>query len=195
VGPARIEADAIDALLPQTQCTRCGFDGCRPYAEALSRGEAAINRCPPGGTATIERIAALLAVPVQALDPACGTEAPPTVAVIDEARCIGCARCLPPCPVDAIVGSPRQMHTVLYALCTGCELCLAPCPVDCIEIRPRSEAAPASPEPPASENRRRYTAHDVRASTRAAQRAALLAERKSRAWTAAGADSTATEQP
>jgi electron transport complex protein RnfB len=195
VSPARIEADAIDALLPQTQCRRCGFDGCRPYAEALSRGEAAINRCPPGGTATIERLAALQAVPVQALDPACGTESPPAVAVIDEARCIGCARCLPPCPVDAIVGAPRQLHTVLYALCTGCELCLAPCPVDCIEIRPRSEAAPASPEPAARDNRRRYTAHGVRASTRAAQRAALLAERKRRAWTAAGADPAATETP
>jgi electron transport complex protein RnfB len=124
----------IDALLPQTQCTRCGFSGCRPYAEALARGEVAINRCPPGGQAGVERLAQLLGTAIVALDPDCGVESPASVALIDESRCIGCTLCIQACPVDAIVGASRRMHTVLLEDCTGCGLCLPPCPVDCIRI-------------------------------------------------------------
>ncbi len=118
----------IDALLPQTQCTRCGYPGCRPYAAAIASGEAQINQCPPGGSATIRALAELLGREFQPLNPANGIESPPRVAWIDEARCIGCARCLPPCPVDAIVGAAKYLHTVLIDRCTGCELCLAALP-------------------------------------------------------------------
>ena len=128
-------ADRIDAILPQTQCTRCGFDGCRPYAEAIAEGRAPINRCPPGGREGIAELAALLAAPVLALDPACGTEEPHRKALIDDAHCIGCTKCIVACPVDAIIGAPKRMHTVIAALCTGCELCLPACPVDCIDMR------------------------------------------------------------
>ena len=169
-------SDSIDALLPQTQCTRCGYAACRPYAEAMAGGEAGLNRCPPGGAATIEALAALLSRPVLALDPACGTDGPAMVAVIDEDRCIGCARCLPPCPVDAIVGTQRQMHTILPSLCTGCELCIAPCPVDCITLVPRP--ADAAPAPTAPDNRRRYAAHRARTERRRGDRAARIAARK-----------------
>jgi H+/Na+-translocating ferredoxin:NAD+ oxidoreductase subunit B len=170
--------DDIDALLPQTQCTRCGYPGCRPYAEAISRGEAPINQCPPGGAATIGALAALLARPALPLNPANGTEGPPLVAQIDEEACIGCVRCLAPCPVDAIIGARRQMHTVLVALCTGCELCIAPCPVDCISMVPRAGLPQHSVEPSAQDNRVRFAAHDARLAAHAAQRAALLDARK-----------------
>lgn len=129
-------ADAIDALLPQTQCTRCGYPGCRPYAEAIAAGEAPINRCPPGGAEGIGRLARLLECDELPLDPACGTEEPRRVAWIDPAACIGCTKCIQACPVDAIIGAQRRMHTVIAALCTGCELCVAPCPVDCIAMIP-----------------------------------------------------------
>jgi len=123
--------DTVNEVLPQTQCAQCGYPGCRPYARALVEDDAPINLCPPGGDATVERLAALLgrdAVPV---------EAPLTerqVAIIDEARCIGCLHCRNACPVDAIVGASGRMHTVIAAECTGCELCVAPCPVDCIDL-------------------------------------------------------------
>ncbi len=129
-------ADRLEALLPQTQCTKCGFDGCRPYAEAMAAGEAASNRCPPGGAEGIIRLSALLGVAPQALDPARGVEQPRAVARIDESLCIGCTLCIQACPVDAIVGAPKQMHTVLADWCTGCDLCVAPCPVDCIAMIP-----------------------------------------------------------
>jgi electron transport complex protein RnfB len=151
-------AARIDALLPQTQCTRCGYPGCKPYAEAIAGGAAEINQCPPGGSATIAALAALLKRPVLALNPLNGVESAPRVAWIDETRCIGCARCLAPCPVDAIVGAPKYMHTVLGAHCTGCELCLPPCPVDCIELRPGP--APAANQPEI--NRARFEAHNAR---------------------------------
>jgi electron transport complex protein RnfB len=172
-------AERIDALLPQTQCGRCGYAGCLPYAAALAREEAAINRCPPGGTALVANLAALLRRPELPLDPECArrsTDAPPdAVARIDPAACIGCARCLPVCPVDAILGAARFLHTVITAECTGCALCLPVCPVDCIEMGPRAagEAAPA-----ADENRGRYARHLAREALAGAQRAGLLAERK-----------------
>jgi electron transport complex protein RnfB len=165
---------AIDALLPQTQCTRCGYQGCLPYATAISAG-AAINQCPPGGAATIAALAQLLGRAALPLNPDNGVEAPPRVAVIDEERCIGCAKCLPPCPVDAIIGAPRVLHTVVAELCTGCELCIAPCPVDCIAMV--DLAAPPAPPAP-DENRERYHAHLARVQRRAAERAALLTARK-----------------
>src|SRR5579862_602020 len=145
-----VGAADIDALLPQTQCTRCGYPGCRPYAEAMARGEAEINQCPPGGAATIAALAALLERKTLPLNPANGIEGPPRVAQIDELSCIGCLKCLPPCPVDAIVGARKHMHTVILELCTGCELCIAPCPVDCISMVPRAAiGAAAADAPPA----------------------------------------------
>ena len=139
--------EQIDAVLPQTQCTRCGYAACRPYAEAIAAGSADINQCPPGGEVTIRALARLLGRIEKPLNPVNGVVRAPTVAFIDEARCIGCAKCLPACPVDAIVGAQRFMHTVVAELCTGCDLCLPPCPVDCIELRPaldvRGEPIPA----------------------------------------------------
>jgi len=127
-------ADQIDKLLPQTQCGQCSFAGCRPYAEAMAAGEADINRCPPGGEATIQALADLLEVEVKDLDDECGVEKPKTLAVIVEDRCIGCTLCIQACPVDAILGAAKQMHTVIADECTGCELCVPPCPVDCIDM-------------------------------------------------------------
>jgi len=129
-------ADRLDALLPQTQCTRCGYDGCRPYAEAMARGEARANRCPPGGDAVLSRLAHELGHAAIALDPGVGPATAPTVALIDEDACIGCTKCIQACPVDAVVGASKLMHTVIASWCTGCELCVPPCPVDCIEMLP-----------------------------------------------------------
>ncbi len=134
--------DLIDALLPQTQCTKCGYAGCRPYAEAIGRGQADINQCPPGGADGIAKLAALLGVEKKPLNPAYGVEQPRKVAVINEQECIGCAKCLPPCPVDAIVGANKLMHTVIEAECTGCELCIAPCPVNCIAMLEPRHSSP-----------------------------------------------------
>ncbi|MBI5612967.1 MAG: RnfABCDGE type electron transport complex subunit B [Gammaproteobacteria bacterium] len=139
---ARRIAD-IDAWLPQTQCMRCGYPHCRAYAEAIARGTAATDRCPPGGAATLAGLARLLDRPRLPLNPAYGAHAPRVRAEIDEAACIGCRKCLVVCPVDAIVGARRQMHSVIAVECTGCELCLPPCPVDCIRLIPA--ATPAQP--------------------------------------------------
>jgi electron transport complex protein RnfB len=128
--------EQIDALLPQTQCGQCGHPGCRPYAQAIAEGEA-INRCPPGGQATIDALAHLLGVEPQPLDAEHGVESPvKTVAYIREEECIGCTKCIQACPVDAILGAAKLMHTVIISECTGCDLCVEPCPVDCIEMRP-----------------------------------------------------------
>ena len=132
----------IDAVLPQIQCGQCGFDACRPYAQAVAHGEA-INRCPPGGDRVVRKLARLTRRPVVPLDTTRGEHKPPQLAVIDEASCIGCTLCIQACPVDAIVGAPKLMHTVLADACTGCELCLPPCPVDCIDLVPAGRRAPA----------------------------------------------------
>jgi electron transport complex protein RnfB len=132
--PDKTLADQIEDLLPQTQCTKCGYPACRPYAEAIADGSASYNQCPPGGAEGIARLAALLGKPLIPLNPVNGPERSRPVAVIDEALCIGCTLCIQACPVDAIVGAAKQMHTVMSELCTGCDLCVAPCPVDCIEM-------------------------------------------------------------
>jgi len=126
--------ERINAVLPQTQCAQCGHPGCRPYAEAIARDDADINRCPPGGDATIAALAELLGREPKPLDASCGEHKPTLLAVIDEQRCIGCTLCIQACPVDAITGAAKWMHTVIAAECTGCELCLPPCPVDCIDL-------------------------------------------------------------
>ena len=126
----------IDTILPQTQCTKCGFSGCLPYAQAIGQGQAYINQCPPGGDAGIKQLASLLNVAIKPLNPDFGSIRPRLVAVINEAECIGCTKCLPPCPVDAIIGANKLIHTVITQQCTGCELCIAPCPVNCISMQP-----------------------------------------------------------
>lgn len=134
--------DKIDAVLPQTQCGQCGYPGCKPYAQAIANGEADINQCPPGGEDGIRALADLLGREFKPLSEEHGVEKPKAVALIDEQTCIGCTLCIQACPVDAIVGAAKQMHTVVAPLCTGCELCLAPCPVDCITM----EAIPETVE-------------------------------------------------
>jgi Na+-translocating ferredoxin:NAD+ oxidoreductase subunit B len=129
-------ADRIEAILPQTQCGQCGYPGCRPYAEALAAGEADINLCPPGGEQGVRALAELLGREAKPLDPEHGVEKPKQLAFIREAECIGCTKCIQACPVDAILGAPKLMHTVIADLCTGCELCIPPCPVDCIDLVP-----------------------------------------------------------
>jgi electron transport complex protein RnfB len=163
-------AERIDALLPQTQCRRCGYPGCRPYAEAIGRGEAEINQCPPGGERTINRIAALLGRSPLSLNPAYGVEAPLRIARVVEKLCIGCTKCIQACPVDAIIGAAKQMHTALDDLCTGCELCLPPCPMDCIEMVP---AGLGWDEERATAARERYEARNARLAREANRRARL----------------------
>lgn len=136
-----VSVKSIDALLPQTQCGDCGFSGCLPYAEALAQGTAPIDRCPPGGIATVKALAELLALdPTPYLPTATAKTRPPVLALIREEECIGCTKCIQACPVDAIIGSAKRMHSILTTECTGCGLCIEPCPVDCIELAPISEA-------------------------------------------------------
>ncbi|MES2682397.1 MAG: RnfABCDGE type electron transport complex subunit B [Pseudomonadota bacterium] len=154
-------ADRLDAALPQTQCTRCGYPDCRAYAEALAKREADIDQCPPGGQAGVARLAAVLDVAEKPLNPTFGIEIETElVARVIEADCIGCTKCIQACPVDAIVGGPNLMHTIIAAECTGCELCVPPCPVDCIEMI----EAPALPAPflRAAHSLTRYRAHTTR---------------------------------
>ena len=132
--------EKIDAILPQTQCGQCGFPGCKPYATAIAKGEADINRCPPGGEEGINKLAELLGVEAKPLNEECGEVKPKSVAIIDEQICIGCTLCIQACPVDAILGAAKQMHTVIAAECTGCELCVKPCPVECIHMVPIGES-------------------------------------------------------
>ena len=136
----RVDSDPvvnqIDALLPQTQCGQCTYAGCRPYAEAIAAGEADINQCPPGGEITINALADLLGLDPKPLNPEHGEHGGKTVVEIDEQVCIGCTLCIQACPVDAILGAAKQMHTVIESECTGCDLCIPPCPVECIHIVP-----------------------------------------------------------
>ena len=181
-------ANAIDALLPQTQCTKCGYNGCRPYADAIANGDADINQCPPGGAAGIRKLARLLNRPEKSLNPANGLEKPRTAAVIDESRCIGCMLCIKACPVDAIVGAAKRMHTVLTASCTGCDLCLPPCPVDCIDMveldtlaqrgnRHASALATQSVEEIAVIARARFGFHEFRIAREEEERGGRLAKK------------------
>ncbi|MGN2252302.1 RnfABCDGE type electron transport complex subunit B [Frateuria sp. GZRe12] len=170
-------ANRIDALLPQTQCEQCGFHGCRPYAEAMARGDAPINRCPPGGAAGIARLAALLDTPVLPLDPDHGVEKPRMLARVVEADCIGCTKCIQACPVDAIVGAAKLMHTVMPDHCTGCELCVPACPVDCIVLEPMPLAQVEDPAH-ADASRAHFLRREARLVRERAEREAELAARK-----------------
>lgn len=152
-------AERIDALLPQTQCQRCGYPSCRPYADAIANGTADINQCPPGGDDGIAALAALLGRERKPMNPANGVPmTPSTVAFIDEPACIGCTKCILACPVDAIVGAANLMHTVISDECSGCELCIPPCPVDCIVMRPAADSHLTK----TAQYRQRFEAHEVR---------------------------------
>jgi electron transport complex protein RnfB len=171
-------ASRIDALLPQTQCTRCGYPACLDYAQAIARDEADINQCPPGGHAGIVALATLLGRAIKPLNPANGVEKPREVALIDEDTCIGCTKCIQACPVDAIVGASKMMHTILVEECTGCELCIAPCPVDCIAMVPATVDAQETALELAPRYRARYAAHNTRLARESTERDAALAARK-----------------
>lgn len=173
-------ADRLDAALPQTQCTRCGYPDCRGYAHAMASGEAPINRCPPGGAEGIIRLAAITRQPALPLDPSHGLEGPRALAVIDEDWCIGCTLCIKACPVDCIVGASKLMHTVIEPLCTGCELCVPVCPVDCIAMRPVTApltgwAAWSATQ--AEEARERYAFHQFRVQREQRENDERLAEK------------------
>ena len=172
-----VSADRIDALLPQTQCEQCGYHGCRPYAEAIARGAAAINQCPPGGAAGIAKLAALLDQPIVPLNRAHGVEKPRTLARVIEADCIGCTKCIQACPVDAIVGAAKLMHTVLTDDCTGCELCVPACPVDCIVLDPMPVAW-VDDAARADAARAHFQRREARLAREREQRASELAARK-----------------
>jgi len=170
----------INAILPQTQCTRCGFPDCESYAQAIARGEAGINQCPPGGAEGVRRLAELTGLPELALSAEHGAEGPRMLAVIDEAWCIGCTLCIKACPVDSIIGTNKHMHTVVEDQCTGCELCIPVCPVDCISLVPVHDtpAAPtgwaAWPADQAEQARQRYGFHKVRVVRAKAEQEARL---------------------
>ena len=192
-------AQAIAAALPQTQCTRCGYPDCQAYAEAVACAAAAINRCPPGGAEGVARLAALTGRPVLALDPACGSEGPRQLALIDEDWCIGCTLCIQACPVDAIAGAPKRMHSVVAEYCTGCALCLPPCPTDCIAMidLPDPQAATqtgwqAWSAQQADESRQRYAAHQLRQHTQQQARTQRL---QARAMAAAQPTPASSAQP
>lgn len=176
-------AQRIDALLPQTQCTKCGYAGCRPYADAIASGQASYNQCPPGGAEGVERLAKLLGRPVITLNPENGVERPRPRALIDESLCIGCTLCIQACPVDAIVGAAKLMHTVIEDRCTGCDLCVPPCPVDCIDMVPvtgERTGWDAWSQTQADEARTHFEAHQARLAKDKAQREARLAARAAR---------------
>jgi len=173
-------AERLNAALPQTQCTRCGYPDCAAYAQAIASGEAPINQCPPGGAEGIARLAALTGQPLRPLNPVHGIEGPRTVAVIDEAWCIGCTLCIKACPTDAILGSNKRMHTVIAPYCTGCELCVPVCPVDCIQLENASGTRTgweAWSQADADTARKRYEFHSGK-SSRDAGNQALRLEKK-----------------
>ncbi len=169
--------EQIDALLPQTQCTQCGYSGCLPYAQAIADGQADINQCPPGGQPGINRLAELLGVEAKPLNERHGQTRAREVAFIIEKDCIGCTKCLPPCPVDAIVGANKYLHTVIQTECTGCGLCISPCPVDCIEMRPLAHN-PEWTMAQANHARNRYQAKQQRLKKQADSKAERLKKQK-----------------
>lgn len=169
--------DRIDALLPQTQCEQCGYHGCRPYAEAMAHGKADINQCPPGGSEGIAKLAALLSRTPLPLNPENGIEKPRTLARIVEADCIGCTKCIQVCPVDAIVGANKLMHTVIADECTGCERCVPACPVDCIVLEPMPLGQANDPVH-ADMARHHFQRREARLTQQHTQREAELATRK-----------------
>ncbi|AKM31819.1 ferredoxin [Pandoraea faecigallinarum] len=176
-------AQRIDALLPQTQCTKCGYAGCRPYADAIASGQAGYNQCPPGGAEGVARLAKLLGRPVIPLNPENGVERPRLRAVIDESLCIGCTLCIQACPVDAIAGAAKLMHTVIEDRCTGCDLCVPPCPVDCIDMVPvtgERTGWDAWSQAQADRARSHFEAHQARLEKEKAEREARLAARAAR---------------
>ena len=180
-------AARLDALLPQTQCTRCGYPTCHAYAEAMAQGTSDIDRCPPGGAEGVATLARLLGCEPKPLDPAIGIEAPPVVAFIEEDICIGCTKCIQACPVDAIVGAAKRMHTIIAAECTGCELCIPPCPVDCIVIVPIADRPLARDQvlERAARARARFDARNAR----------LMRERAERERRRSSASSTGNVNP
>ncbi|HJW56221.1 MAG TPA: electron transport complex subunit RsxB [Burkholderiaceae bacterium] len=186
-------ADQIENLLPQTQCTKCGFPACRPYAEAIANGMASYNQCPPGGAEGVARLAHLLGKPVIPLNPENGMERVRPLAVIDELRCIGCTLCTQACPVDAIVGAAKQMHTILPDLCTGCDLCVAPCPVDCIflvDVTPGKTGWAAWSQQQADAARERHDFRNFRLQREREENEARLAAKAAEKRKTAQAEST-----
>ncbi|NBS94233.1 MAG: RnfABCDGE type electron transport complex subunit B [Betaproteobacteria bacterium] len=184
--------DALDAELPQTQCRACDYPACRPYAEAIVRGEAAINQCAPGGERVLAALARLTGQPALPLrEP----ERPLRLARIREAECIGCTLCIQACPVDAIVGSAKRMHTVIAAECNGCELCLPPCPVDCIELLPMPQPAPEQRVNLAEQWRHRFLAREQRLAREVLRRTERLATRRREHALAASASDPVTTTP
>jgi electron transport complex protein RnfB len=176
-----LDATRINALLPQTQCTRCGFPDCESYAQAIAQGEAGINQCPPGGAEGVRRLAELTGLPELPLSAVHGTEGPRMLAVIDEDWCIGCTLCIKACPVDSIIGTNKHMHTVVEDQCTGCELCIPVCPVDCISLIPAHDALQAAPtgwaawpQDLADQARQRYGFHQIRVARAKAEQDARL---------------------
>jgi len=189
--------EALEAVLPQTQCGQCGYEGCTPYAQALAAGEADCDRCPPGGDVVARALAGLLGIPVRAYDRTRGAHLPPQLAVIREAECIGCTKCIQACPIDAIVGAAERMHTIMLDACSGCALCLPVCPVDCIDLVPGPNPAPdvgvdavtagrAQRHPHADAWRSRHDARSHRMELRQRDRADRLAAQSGQA-TAPGA--------
>lgn len=179
-------AEKINALLPQTQCGKCGYSGCKPYAEAIAAGEAGINKCPPGGEEGIRDLAGLLGVPFKPFEPGVVIK-PPSVAFIDENLCIGCTLCIQACPVDAIAGASKLMHTVIASLCTGCELCIAPCPVDCISMLPLPGSLPTRSQKRATAqaSKERYQFRQQRLERDKREKAERLAQKEKAAVKAA----------
>jgi H+/Na+-translocating ferredoxin:NAD+ oxidoreductase subunit B len=171
--------EQIDAILPQTQCGKCGYGGCRPYAKAIAANEADINQCPPGGETGIHKLAELLNRDYKPLNPQFGVEKPLEIAVIDEQTCIGCTLCIEACPVDAIIGASKQMHTVITAYCTGCELCIQPCPVDCISMIPA--AHPVWSQQDADSARERFNLRNLRMQREQREEEQKLAQKASSA--------------
>jgi len=189
--PAAIAAARIDALLPQTQCTRCGYPACRDYAAAIALGEAEINQCPPGGAAGIAALAQLLGRAPKPLNPANGVEQPMQVAWIDETLCIGCTKCIQVCPVDAIVGANKFMHSILANECSGCELCIPACPVDCITMT--DDPVGAAPMQRAAQFRQRFLTREARLVREREARDAAIAARKAQVHGAGGTRSAVLE--